>query len=108
MSSPPMHPSVQRDLSLQRLRDLTFAIGAGAAGLLGVFSIVAAVSVPGQSDAGATASADTTAAGPNQAGFSQPAGSVSTTGGGEFQRPGQRSVSQAGSSAPHVVSGGSR
>jgi hypothetical protein len=108
MSSLPLHPSVQRDRSLQRLRDLTYAIAAGAAGLLGVFSIIAAASVPGQSDAGATASTDPTATGPNQSSFSQPQGGVSTTGGGEFQRPGQGSFSQAGGAAPHVVSGGSR
>jgi len=108
MSSLPIHPSVQRDRSLQRLRDLTYAIAAGAAGLLGVFSIIAAVSVPGQTDAGGTASTGTTATDPNQSIFSLPAGGVSTTGGGEFQRPGQGSVSQGGSAAPHVVSGGSR
>jgi hypothetical protein len=105
MSSPNIHPSVQRDLSLQRLRDLTYAIAAGAAGLLGLFSIVAAATVPGQTDGGATA---TTATNSNQAGFSQPAGGVTTTGGGEFQRPAQGAVSQAGSGPPNVVSGGSR
>jgi hypothetical protein len=105
MSSPAMHPSVQRDLSLQRLRDLTFAIAAGAAGLLALFSIIAAATIPGQTDSGATAA---TVTNPNQAGFSQPAGGVSTTGGGEFQRPAQGAVSQAGSALPNVVSGGSR
>jgi hypothetical protein len=108
MSGQAIHPAVQRDLSLQRLRDLTVASAAGAAGLLGVFSIIAATTVPGHSDGGGTATTATTATDPNQSSFSQPGGGVSTTGGGEFQRPGQGSVSQVGSSAPHVVSGGSR
>jgi hypothetical protein len=108
MSSQALHPSVQRDRSLQRLSDLTYAIAAGAAGLLGLFSIVAAATVPGQSDGSPTASTATTATDPNQPGFTQPAGGVTITGGGEFQRPSQGSVSQVGNTAPHVVSGGSR
>ena len=104
MSAPPIHPAVQRDLSLQRLRDLTFACAAGAAGLLGVFSIVAATTIPGHSDGGATA---TSATDPN-AGLTLPAGDDSTGDGGQLQPPAQIPVSRPAAPAPHVVSGGSR
>jgi len=101
MNSPATHPSVLRDLSLQRLRDLTFATAAGAAGLLGVFSIVAAATVPGHSDAGATASTDPTQSSSTSTGSTY-------TGGDDLQPPVQAPVVQAGASVPHVVSGGSR
>jgi len=58
--SDPIHPVEQRDRSLKLLRDLTFAFAAGGAALLGLFSIVAAATVPGQSDSGATASTAST------------------------------------------------
>jgi hypothetical protein len=101
MSSPTIHPAVQRDLSLQRLRDLTFACAVGAAGLFGVFSIIAAATVPGHSDGGATASTDptlssTTSTDPNYAG------------GDDLQPPAQAPITQPAAAAPHVVSGGSR
>ncbi len=111
MNSPATPPAVQRDLSVQRLRDLTFASAAAAAGLVGVFSIVAAITVPGHSDAGGTGAnttTDTTATDPNQSSFSQPAGDDSTTDGGQLQPPAQAPVSQPVAAAPHVVSGGSR
>jgi hypothetical protein len=98
MSSPARHPSVQRDLSLQRLRDLTFATAAGAAALLGVFSIVAATTVPGHSDAGATASTDP----------SSTSTDPTYLGGDDLQPPVQAPVSQPVAAAPHAVSGGSR
>lgn len=102
MSAPAIHPAVQRDLSLQRLRDLTFVCAAGAAGLLGVFSIIAATTIPGHSDGGATANSATD---PN-AGFSEPEGS--TGDGGVLQPPAQAPLRQPAASAPHIVSGGSR
>jgi len=104
MSAPTIHPAVQRDRSLRRLRDLTFTSAVGAAGLLGVFSILAATTIPGHSDVGAT----TTTAADSNAGVSQPAGDDSTAGGGQLQPPAQAPVRQPAAAAPHVVSGGSR
>jgi hypothetical protein len=104
MSAPPIHPAVQRDRSLRRLRDLTFACTAGAAGLLGVFAIVAASTIPGHSAGGATA----TAAADSKAGFSQPEADDSTAGAGPLQPPAQAPVGQPAVATPHVVSGGSR
>ncbi|HXJ47958.1 MAG TPA: hypothetical protein VNF91_02200 [Candidatus Acidoferrum sp.] len=104
MSAPGIHPAVQRDLSLQRLRDLTFACAAGAAGLLGVFSIVAATTIPGHTDGGATAAA----AGGSNAGFSQSSGDDGTANGGQLQPPAQAPARQPAVVVPHVVSGGSR
>jgi len=104
MTVPAIHPAVQRDLSLQRLRDLTFACAAGAAGLLGVFSIVAAITIPGHTEGGATA----TAAADSNAGFSQPADDHGTADGGQLQPPAQAPARQPAAAAPHVVSGGSR
>ena len=105
MSTSGIHPAVQRDLSLQRLRDLTFACAAGAAGLLGVFSIVAATTIPGHTDGGATA----TAAGDSSAGFSQTSGDDGTAdNGGQLEPPAQAPARQPAVVVPHVVSGGSR
>jgi len=106
MSAPGIHPAVQRDLSLQRLRDLTFAFAAGAAGLLGVFSIIAATTVPGHSDA---AAAGSTATDPNQDGFFQSGDDSNNNGeGGVLQPPAQAPVRQPAAQAPVAVSGGSR
>jgi hypothetical protein len=104
VSAPGIHPAIQRDLSLQRLRDLTFACAAGAAGLLGVFSIIAATTVPGHSDAGTTG---TTAADPNQ-GSQQPADDSNSGDGGVLQPPAQAPVRQPAVQVPVAVSGGSR
>jgi hypothetical protein len=104
MNAPGIHPAVQRDLSLQRLRDLTFAFAAGAAGLLGVFAIVAATTIPGHTDGGATAAA----AGDSNTGFSQTTGDDGTAGGGQLQPPAQAPARQPAVVVPHVVSGGSR
>jgi hypothetical protein len=99
--SDPIHPVEQRDRSLKLLRDLTFAFAAGGAALLGVFSIVAAATVPGQSDSGATASTastgSTTTSDDNE----------SSTGPSRVQAPSQGSFGP-GAGAPIVVSGGSR
>lgn len=105
MSNPTVHPAVQRDLSLQRLRDLTLACAAGAAGLLGVFSIIAATTVPGHGDGAATA---TTATGPNQGGFSQQAEGSGSGDGGVLQPPALAPVRQPSAQLPVAVSGGSR
>src|SRR6266571_932612 len=104
MSARAIHPAIQRDLRLQRLRDLTFACAAGAAGLLGVFWVIAATTIPGHSDGGATA---TTAADAN-AGFSRPAADDGTPDGSQLPPATQAPVRQPAAAAPHVVAGGSR
>jgi hypothetical protein len=98
--SDPIHPVEQRDRSLKLLRDLTFAFAAGGAALLGLFSIVAAATVPGQSDSGATASTSTgttTTSDDNS----------SSSGPSQVQQPNQGSFGP-GFGQPIAVSGGSR
>jgi len=55
------HLAGTRDVAVQRLRDLTLAIGVAAAGAVGLVAYVAAATIPGMSDAsapGQTSSAD--------------------------------------------------
>lgn len=81
----------QRDDGLQKLRDLTIATFCWALGLLAVFSVIAAVTIPGQS-----ATASTTAA-------------SQVTDSGQLQGPDEGSLQPAGGGAvPLAVSGGSR
>jgi hypothetical protein len=101
MAVPVIHPVEQRDRSLQRLHDLTFAFAAGGAALLGLFAIVAAATVPGQSDGSATASSassGTTATSDDNS---------SSNGPSQVQAPNQGSFGP-GSGRPIAVSGGSR
>jgi hypothetical protein len=90
----PRQPSLlieQRDEGFQKLRDLTVATFCWALGLLAAFSVIAAVTIPGQ---GTTAS--TSATNP-----------VTDT--GQLQGPVAGSFQPAGGGAgPLVVSGGSR
>lgn len=103
MATPVIHPTEQRDRSLQRLRDLTFAIAAGATGLVGVFSIVAATTLPGHSDSGATASSGSTPSTTTNA----DEGDTSSNGPVQVQPPSNGSFGP-GAGTPHAVSGGSR
>ncbi|HEV2029546.1 MAG TPA: hypothetical protein VGS16_13625 [Candidatus Dormibacteraeota bacterium] len=81
----------QRNDGLQKLRDLTIASFCWALGLLAVFSVIAAVTIPGQST---TASNSATSP-------------VTDT--GQLQGPVDGSFQPAGGGgAPLVVSGGSR
>jgi len=86
----------QRDQGLQKLRTLTIASLLGGTSLLAFFWGLAAATIPGQSDAGTTASAGTSAA-----------TTPSLSGEDQFQHPDDGSFS-SGAGAPHVVSGGSR
>jgi len=54
--SDPADAIEQRDLGLQRLRDLTRICFFWAAGLLGLFSVVAAVTIPGSTQNNTSAS----------------------------------------------------
>ena len=101
MAQYPIAPAALRDRNLQLLRDLTFAIGAVGAGLLGLFAIVAATTVPGHSDSGQAAAGNQTASNTNAS--TDPA----NNGDDQFQPPSQGAFGPA-ASAPHVVSGGSR
>jgi hypothetical protein len=93
MGLPPISAAEERDRSLQLLRDLTYVFAVGGLGLLGLFAIVAATTIPGHSDAGPTASTN--------------ASDSTFSGDDQFQRPTQGSFGP-GSGAPIVVSGGSR
>jgi hypothetical protein len=95
-----IHPVEQRDRSLKLLRDLTFAFAAGGAALLGLFSILAAATVPGQSDSGATASTAST-------GTTTTSDDNSSSSGTSQSQPGQGSFGP-GFGQPIAVSGGSR
>jgi hypothetical protein len=81
----------QRDDGLQKLRDLTIASFCWALGLLAVFSVIAAVTIPGQSTT-STSSATSSA-----------------TDTGQLQAPDEGSFQPAGGGrVPLAVSGGSR
>jgi hypothetical protein len=91
MPGPPNILIEQRNDGLQKLRDLTIASFCWALGLLAVFSVIAAVTIPGQS-----ASASTSATSP-----------VTDT--GQLQGPVEGSFRPVGGSGvPLAVSGGSR
>jgi hypothetical protein len=88
----------QRDQGFQKLHDLTKTCFYWAVGLLAAFSVIAAVTNPGQSQGSSNAS-------PSQANFD---GSTSqfTDDGQQLQAPAQGSF-QPSYSRPVVVSGGS-
>lgn len=90
-----------RDRGLGLQRDLTLAVGIGATALLGVFTIVAATTIPGHS--AGTALAATTSS-------DQGSSSTDDFPGVQFQRPADGSFAAGGTAAPGpvAVSGGSR
>jgi hypothetical protein len=98
MASEPIEAIVQRDQAMQKLRDLTWACFLWAAGMVAVFSVIAAGTVPGQGQGAATTT---------------PISDQSTTSGGTFtddgelQPPVSGSFQSAGGNPPVVVSGGS-
>ena len=80
----------QRNDGLEKLRALTIASFCWALGLLAVFSVIAAVTIPGQS----TTAANTVTS--------------PVTDSGDLQGPVAGSLQAAAGSPPFVVSGGSR
>ena len=103
------HPAAvhRRDRALNLMNDLTVAVAIAATGLLGMFAIIAAATIPGHSGGTALAA---TGSGSTEAGGDTSGG---TSGGTSswfpnLQQPGDGSVSQGGSTAPVAVSGGSR
>jgi hypothetical protein len=98
MAAEPIEAIIQRDQAMQKLRDLTWACFLWAAGMVAVFSVIAAATVPGQAQ-GANNTGPTT---------DQSNSAASTfTDEGQLQPPVSGSFQSAGSNPPLAVSGGS-
>jgi hypothetical protein len=98
MAAEPIEAIIQRDQAMQKLRDLTWACFLWAAGMVAVFSVIAAATVPGQAQ-------DTNNTVPTT---DQSNTSASTfTDDGQVQPPVSGSFQSAGSNPPLAVSGGS-
>lgn len=98
MAYEPIEAIEHRDRAMQKLQDLTWACFLWAAGMLAVFSVIAAATVPGQSQGAPSTST----------GSDGSASSSSTfTDDGELQPPANGSFQSAGGRPPLVVSGGS-
>jgi len=99
VASEPIEAIIQRDQAMQKLRDLTWACFLWAAGMVAVFSVIAAATIPGQSQ-GTPASS---------AGIDSSSSSSSTvTDDGQLQPPANGPFQFAGGNPPVAVSGGSR
>jgi hypothetical protein len=98
MAQQPFEAIEQRDRAMQKLHDLTWACFMWAAGLVAVFSVIAAVTLPGQSQSSANTAPS----------FDTSNSSAPTfTDDGQLQPPAQGSFQSGGGSPPLVVSGGS-
>ena len=98
MAPEPLEAIIQRDQAMQKLRDLTWACFLWAAGMVAVFSVIAAATVPGQAQG--TANTPTTS--------DQSNSSASTfTDDGQLQPPVSGTFQGGGGSPPLAVSGGS-
>jgi hypothetical protein len=95
----PIEAIIQRDQAMQKLRDLTWACFMWAAGMVAVFSVIAAVTLPGQSQGSPVSSP-----GADNASNSAP----TFTDDGQIQAPAGGSFQSSGGNPPIVVSGGSR
>jgi hypothetical protein len=99
MASEPIEAILQRDQAMQKLRDLTWACFLWAAGMVAVFSVIAAATVPGQSQGSPASSA----------GIDSSSSASSTfTDDGQLQPPADGSFQSAGGNPAVAVSGGSR
>lgn len=99
MAPEPIEAIIQRDQAMQKLRDLTWACFLWAAGMVAVFSVIAAATVPGQSQ-GSPVSATGADNASNQA--------PTFTDDGQLQPPAGGSFQPSGYNPPVAVSGGSR
>ncbi|MHB8590076.1 MAG: hypothetical protein ACYDA0_14710 [Candidatus Dormibacteraceae bacterium] len=99
MAQLPIEAIEQRDRAMQKLRDLTWACFMWASGLVAVFSVIAAVTLPGQSQSTATTNPGSDS--------SSGSASVFTNDDGQLQPPADGSFQSGGGSPPLVVSGGS-
>lgn len=99
MAQEPIEAMEQRDRGMQKLRDLTWACFLWAAGMVAVFSVIAAATLPGQSQnsSGATPGSDP----------ANSSASVFTDDGGQLQPPADGSFQNSGGRPPLAVSGGS-
>jgi hypothetical protein len=98
MVKAPIEAIEQRDRAMQKLRDLTWACFLWAAGMVAVFAVIAAATVPGATPGNASnpTSSDNSNA---------PSGVFSDD--GQLQPPDGGTFQTAGGSPPLVVSGGS-
>ena len=88
----------QRDRALQKLQDLTWAVFLWAAGMVAVFSVIAAATLPGQSPSAPTSST----------GADNSSSSASTfTDDGQLRAPVNGTFQASRGNPPLVVSGGS-
>jgi hypothetical protein len=98
MASEPLEAIIQRDQAMQKLRDLTWACFLWAAGMVAVFSVIAAATLPGQGQGTPASSTGTDSSSSSASTF---------TGDGQLQAPVSGSFQSAGGSPPLAVSGGS-
>ncbi len=98
MALEPVDAIEQRDRALQKLQDLTWAIFLWAAGLVAVFSVIAAATLPGQSQSSPASSAGADTSSSSASAF---------TDDGQLQAPVVGTLQPGGDSPPLVVSGGS-
>lgn len=98
MALAPIEAIEQRDRAMQKLRDLTWACFVWAAGMVAVFSVIAAATLPGQSQGSPNSSTGTDSSSSSASTF---------TDDGQLQPPVGGSFQSAGGSPPLVVSGGS-
>jgi hypothetical protein len=98
MASEPFEAIEQRDRAMQKLQDLTWACFLWAAGMVAVFSVIAAATLPGQSQGSPSTSSGTDSSTSSASTF---------TDGGQLQAPARGSFQSAGGSPPLAVSGGS-
>ena len=94
----PIEAIEQRDRALQKLQDLTWAVFLWAAGMVAVFSVIAAATLPGQSQGTPSGAAGTD---------SSTTSASSVTDDGGLQPPAGGTVQAGGGSPPIAVSGGS-
>jgi hypothetical protein len=99
MAPEPIEAIIQRDQGMQKLRDLTWACFLWAAGMVAVFSVIAAATVPGQGQG----AANTTPTNSDQTNTS----ASTFTDDGQLQAPVSGSFQSAAGSPPLAVSGGS-
>jgi hypothetical protein len=100
MAQEPFEAIEQRDRAMQKLHDLTWACFLWAAGMVAVFSVIAAATLPGQPQNGSPGTTPSTDPSTSSAG-------VFTDDGQQLQPPANGSFQSGGGSPPLVVSGGS-
>jgi hypothetical protein len=98
MAFEPIEAMEHRDRAMQKLQDLTWACFLWAAGMVAVFSVIAAATVPGQGQGTPSSSTGSDASSSSASTF---------TDDGQLQAPANGSFQTAGGRPPPAVSGGS-